>query len=317
MKTAVRQLTFVPLWGEPQYIDLAECLSQVNRQAYSQGYVYLVESFSWEQSNGESCFLSCLPTSWTVYQSWKKAKRLWNKMNREGAKGLGRNAYPAYHDYKVFMNEHHYVDHTNVISNLLPVDGGLNTFENTGREWRYSVYVSPTSGGSAAAEENAAHMLGDDSAAPNGYMGVTGSHAIIQMYGDTRVTVGAKEPQLPDDSSSSWATELLDTGETQPDIIDLLENKNDSPPYAHATDAQGGDNPIYVGGSESGVDGHRLNRMRAIATETTFAPGGEIPLGLIRVQTSLVDGQGAVLTVNLAPGVYKGIAAMPMGKVST
>ncbi len=314
MKTAVRQLTFLPETGAPEYIDLAECLSQVNRQAYSQGYVYLVESFSWEQGQGSSCLIASLPTSWTVYQSWKKAKRLWDKMNR-----LTGVAYPAYHDYKVFFEIAHYVGHSNAAgaTNLQPVDGDDVEFSHTGREWRYSQYVTPQAGGSADPGENCAHMLGDDTGVNNVSLDTDGSYGVIQGYGDTRTTVGLREPELPGDASVSWQTELFDTGETMPEMINHLELFNDQPPYAHALDAQGGDNPIYVGGSESGEHGHRLAKLASIAAETVYAPGGEIPLGLLRVETTLQEGQTAVLTVNLAPGVYQGIAAMPMGKVST
>lgn len=314
MKTAVRQLTFLVGDGSPYYIDLAECLSQVNRQAYRQGYVYLVESFTWQHSAPppavSSVNMISLPTSWTVYQSWKKSKRLWDKMNRQ-ASGI---AYPAYHDYKVFMDRVHYQGHAGVTSNLLPVDGGLNLFSNVGREWHYSQYVTPTSGGSAAAAENCAHMLGPDDATNNVGLGVDGSWAIIQAYGATRVTVGLDEPQLPGDASASWQTELFDTGEVESDIVQHLEHYNDQPPYAHALDAtSGADNPIYVGGSESGLTGHRLATVVPIGTETVYAPGGEVPLGLLQINGT----DGGKLTINLAPGVYKGIAAMPMGKVST
>ncbi len=307
MKTAVRQLTFLVGESSPYYIDLGECLSLVNRQAFSQGYVYLVESFAWQHPTGGDCNLISLPTSWTVYQSWKKSQRLWNKMNREA-----KVAYPAYHDYKVFMDEVQYVAWT-LSSNLLPVDGAFNAFSSVGREWKYSQFVTPASGGAAPSVENACHMLGDDSAVANGVMATDGSSAIIQMYGDTRSTVGAEEPQLPGDSSASWATALFDTGETLQNVVQHLELDNDRPPYAHALDAQGGDNPIYVGGSESGLRGHRLATILPISQETVYAPGGEIPLGLLSVSGTT----GGKLTINLAPGVYQGVAAMPMGKVST
>ncbi len=307
MKTAVRQLTFLVGESSPYFIDLAECLSLVNRQSYRQGNVYLVESFTWQNPNPSSCGIISLPTSWTVYQSWKKGFRLWNKMNRQS--GV---AYPAYHDYKVFMDQIHYVGWTGG-SNLLPVDGGLSAFSNVGREWKYSQYVTPSAGGSIAAAENACHMLGADSAVNNATMGTDGSSAIIQGYADTRTTVGAEEPELPGDASFSWQTQLFDTGEVMTDVINHLEGDNDQPPYAHALDAQGGDNPIYVGGSESGDDGHLLANIAPIAAETVYAPGGEVPLGLLNINGT----NGGKLTINLAPGGYQGIAAMPMGKVQT
>ncbi len=315
MKTAVRTLTFELGEEQFEYIDLAECLSLVNRQAYRQGYVYLVESFSWSGAGGAPgpMHMRCLPTSWTVYQSWKKAKRIWDQMNRDAVKGLGKGAYPAYHDYKVFFDEAHYVGYSSITSNLLPLDGGGVLFSNVGREWTYSQYVSAATGGSGGSYENCCHMLGDDSAVNNVPLSTNGSLAVIQGYGDTRITVGLEEPELPADASSSWQVTIFDDGETDSDIINHLELFNDRPPYAHAVDAQGGDNPIYIGGSESGQTGHDLTRLEPIATETVYGPGGEVPLGLLAVAGL----QTGVLTVNLAPGQYQGIAAMPMGKVST
>jgi len=312
----VRQLTFNKVDNGTEYIDLGECLSLVNRKLFRQGYVYVIESLSWQHAAGLEVQLRSLPTSWTVYNSWKKAYRLWNKMNREAAQGLGRNAYPAYHDFKVFYNSDHYVTYAGVASNLLPVDGNRNLFSNVGREWVYAQYVESTQGGAVAASEHATHMLGSNSAVANGLLSTEGSNAIIQMYGDTRITVGEQEPDLPGDASTSWATTLLDTGEVSQDIVNHLEGHNDAPPYARALDAEGGDNPIYVGGSESGVSGHRLATMEPIGGETIYAPGGEAPLGLLQV-TGGGDGDSGILTINLALGPYNGVMATPMGKVPT
>ncbi len=312
----MRQLTFNKVDNSTEFIDLGECLSLVNRKLFRQGYVYVIESVSWQHAAGLEVQLNSLPTSWTVYNSWKKAKRLWNKMNREGSTGLGRSAYPAYHDFKVFYNALHYVDHVSISSNLLPVDGNRVLFSNVGREWDYAQYVASTQGGAVPATEMAAHMLGDDSAAPSAPLGTDGSNAIIQMYGDTRTTVGETEPDLPGDASDSWATELLDTGEVSSDIISHLEIKNDAPPYGRALDAEGGDNPIYVGGSESGLFGHRLVTMEPIGGETIYAPGGEVPLGLLEVKGG-GDGDNGLLTINLALGPYHGVMAAPMERVPT
>ena len=236
-------------------------------------------------------------------------------MNREAARdsGLGRNAYPAYHDFKVLFNEGHYLDKDHINSNLLPSDGAGDLFSDTGREWEYSQYVAPVSGGSASPTENAVHMLGGDSAFPNAYMATDGSNGVIQMYGDTRITVGASEPDLPGDASTSWATDLMDTGTTDPTIIQHLEWINDRPPYGHALDAQTGDNPLYVGGTETGTGGHRIADLFPLSSETIFVPGGQVPCGLLEV-----NGQAnGVLVVTLAPGRYEGVAAMHMKDVQT
>jgi len=156
-------------------------------------------------------------------------------------------------------------------------------------------------------------MLGDDSAANNASLATDGSHAVIQGYADTRVTVGATEPDLPGDASDSWQTELFDAGEVEQDVVNHLETFNHKPPYAHAADLQGGDNPIYPGGSESCINGQWCVNIVTTQGETTFAPGCDLPLGLMEVSPS----SAGTLRVLVAPGRYNGAAAMPMSKVKT
>ena len=315
MKAATLDLRFAVADAGGQYIDLAQCLSLVNRRAYRQGYVYRVNSWSWAPSANVSVLsIASVPTTWITYNAWVKAKALWDKMNRTS----GIRGRPKYHDFKVFLDIAHYTamtanSYAAAGPNLLPVDFGLAAYATGGAEWKYSQYVTPQAGGSAAAGENCAHMLGDDTGANSAALDTDGSHAVIQGYADTRVTVGAAEPDLPGDASISWQTELFDAGEVELDIVNHLEGFNDSPPYAHGADIQGGDNPIYPGGSESCVNGQLCVNVVTAQGETTYAPGCDIPLGLLEVSASAAG----VLSVFVAPGRYQGVAAMPMGKVST
>lgn len=312
MKTSVRQLTFEFDELSVGYIDVAQCLSLVNRRKYSQGQVYLVESFSWSPDVAtHSASIRSIPTSWIAYNAWVKAKALWNKMNRQTGIEV-----PKWHDFKVLMDLPHYLAATNSYSgapNFLPRDGGGSLYSSANAEWKYSIYVDSVLGGAAPSKEHAAHMMGDDSVAANGPLGVDGSNAIIQMYGDTRVTVGLKEPPLPADASASWATDLFDTGETVSDIVEHLESDGDDPPYAHGTDIEAGSNPIYPGGSESAILGHHLATLAGVGVETVYAPGGEVPCGLLGIAV----GGGGALQLNVAPGEYLGVAAMGMSKVET
>ncbi len=313
MKTATLDLRFAVADAGGQYIDLAQCLSLVNRRLYRQGYVYRVESYSWAPSANVSVLsIASVPTTWISYNAWVKAKALWNRMNRES--GIDT---PKYHDFKVFLDVAHYTAMTAnsyaAAPNLIPVDFGLAEYAVGGAEWDYAQYVTPQAGGSAAAGENCAHMLGDDTGVNNAALNTDGSHAVIQGYADTRVTVGLEEPELPGDASDSWQTQLFDAGEVEQDVINHLEQFNDRPPYAHGLDVQGGDNPIYPGGSESCINGQLCVNVVTAQGETTFAPGCDLPLGLMEVSASAAG----VLTVFVAPGRYNGAAAMPMGKVST
>ena len=309
MKCATRQLTFQIADNTAKFIDLAECLSLVNRRLYKQGALYGVESFSWRAAvAGLDMDVISIPTNWAVFQSWVKAKFLWDKVNRQPE--IDRSQFPKYHDFKVFFDAAHYVSRTSISTNQLPIDGGGALFSNIGREWDYSQYVSADA---SPPQEDACHMLGGNSVVANAALGTDGSFGIIQGYSETRVTVGAQEPELPGDASVSWQTNLFPEAEINTDILHHLENVNDRPPYGHALDLQGGDNPIYVGGSESGTGGHQMVLIAPQATESAYAPGGEVPCGLLKIQPA---GPGT-FTVNMSPGSYNGVAAIPMGKVET
>ena len=312
MKTAVLDLRFTVGPGPGQYIDLGQCLSLVNRRLYRQGYVYRVESFSWSPAdNSTQLLVGSIPTTWITYNAWVKAKALWARMNRES--GI---SYPKYHDFKVFMDIVHYTSmgtDSYQSVNLISRDFGNALYTVTGAEWDYSQYVTPQAGGSSAAGENCCHMLGDDTATNNAALATDGSHAVIQGYADTRVTVGLTEPNLPGDASVSWQTELFDAGEVEVEVINHLETFNDHPPYAHGLDIQGGDDPIYPGGSGSCVNGQWCVDIITTQGETTYAPGCDLPLGLMEVAPS----SAGVLQVKVAPGRYNGAAAMAMAKVQT
>ncbi len=311
MKTAVRQLVFAFADNTPAFLDIAQCLSVVNRRLYQQGYVYAVDSFVWRPTVAKADMdIICVQPSWIAYNAWVKGKALWDRMNRQS--GLSK---PKWHDFKVFLNSAHYASHTATFGggNKFPLDGAGATYSSSGGEWVYSQYVSAQAGGSAPSFEKCVHFLGDDSAAANAALAADGSVALIQGYADTRVTVGQAEPELPGDASASWQSDLFDDGETFADIDDHLEKSNDNPPYAHGADIQGGDDPIYPGGSASADGGQQLALISPVDTETVYAPGGEVPCGLLFVSPSAAGH----FEVRVAPGAYNGVAAMPMEKVPT
>ena len=311
MQAATKQLVFQLPDNTPRFIDIAQCLSVVNRRLYRQGMVYAVEAFVWRPSVAKADMdIISIPTTWIVYNSWVKGKALWDKMNR--AADVRR---PKWHDFKVAMNAAHYLSliETGTAGNLYPRDGAGAFYSSAGAEWDYSQYVSPQAGGSGPSFEKAVHFLGDDSGAANAAIATDGSVSLIQGYADTRVTVGEREPEMPGDASSSWQTDLFDTGETTSDITEHLETKNDQPPYAHGADIQSGDNPIYPGGSESAAGGQQLALVTPVDVETVYAPGGECPCGLIFISPS----SAGHFEVRVAPGAYNGVAALPMQKVPT
>ncbi len=274
--------------------------------------LYAVESFRWRGAGDMD--VTCVAPNWITFNAWDKARKLWNKMNRRAMSET--NIDPGtWSDFKVFMNAAHYVSTaggTTYNTNLQPEDGNGVDYSVVGAEWDYSLFVSPTAA-AGVSTTNACHMLGADSAVNNAAINCDGSHAIIQGYADTRTTVFPQEPEVPGDAAGSWVSQLFDMGDTQTAIINDLEVDNDQPPYGHALDAPAGDNPIYPGGSESAVNGMQLAVIAPVATETVYAPGGDVPCGLLFVSPSTAG----ELTVTVAPGRYKGVGAMRMQDVKT
>lgn len=313
----------VPISQGDSYVDIAQILSIVNRRSYRQGMLYYVSKFEYIPSVGATAAISIdvdtVPNSWMAENAWQKSYGLWQKMNNSHSHGSTNLSKPKFYDYKVFFDATHYTAGSVVGSsaNLIPVDGGGVAYATSNSEWVGSQVVISNTGGSGtpSSSEFCMHFLGGDSAAANATLGADGSKAMIQGYASTRVSQGSTgEPDLPGDASSSWMTLLFDDGETQQDVINHLESHNDEPPYATASDVQGGDNPIYPGGSESAVNGQRLTTIRTVpgAQDTSVVQtGGEVIAGLMKIGSTASDGH---LIIHLAPGKYKGVAAVPIGR---
>jgi len=309
-----RQLWFtIPYNLVAGYIDLAQCLSQVNRKLYSQNRTYYVEGYqfvpgaSWTPGTVAACDIAVVGNTWTTENSHRRAFQLWKKMNRQTDIELG-----TWNDFKVFMDPPHYLGSAAdpYTTNLMPIDGGAASFSRIGAEWDYSLYVAPTSA-AGVSTTNACHMLGPDEAGNNVALATDGSNAIVQGYGDIRTTVQEQDPLVPGDASVGWMNNLFDDGDTLQPLGNIQETHSDQPPYAHALDAPAGDNPIYVGGSESGQAGMLQTRMRMTsAGDTGYGQGGEVLAGLLRVLFAGPDsGEQGLLCVNVAPGTYQGVAA--------
>ena len=228
-------------------------------------------------------------------------------------------AKPKFHDFKVFLDSTHYqgCNGSAQTSNILPRSGaGSTLYATTGSEWMPSTVVVPTISDPSnvdhthTPEERALHILGADDSTDNGNIATTGSFAMVQGYAATRVQVQNQQPALPGDASTNWMTLIQDDGEVDQEVINHLESHNDSPPYANAADAPGGDNPIYPGGSESATDGTHFATMRSTTlNEISVAAGGEVMCGLLKVTNT----QPGKLRICLAPGTYKGVAAVQVG----
>jgi hypothetical protein len=190
-------------------------------------------------------------------------------------------------------------------------DPSLNFAEldRTGGEWNRAEIVR-NDHGTATTTTLLVGMLGDDD-----LPGLYGS--LMNAYGDTRAPTLSPDPLTPVVASQSWITRAGPAAaEMSADVIDLIEDENERPPYANQNDPNLP--PTYVGNGQSAPGGLLLDQA---VTGTTGRPvsldGGLIPLGFIVFKADMSDeGQEATLRIHCTRGEYKGVAALKMGAFS-
>ncbi len=295
------------------FIDLAQCLSLVNRKLYRQGRCYYVQHVQWmsagnlaAEKTSSKVTLCTLPYNWVSRNAWVKAFSLWNTMQKKVLKD-NPSVQGKWHDFKAFFDTDHVAGgfaSAGPTLNLKPLDCAMGAVKDG--EWYMSTLVlpqhdvDPGTGVVKAADEFKVHMLGPDVGGP--LPTALDSGGIIKMYEDTRARVQIA-PDVPGDMSLSWGTQLTDDGSQEPELADLIEDMNDNPPY---------DLDEYPGGESNyrgGVIQTQMVCTVANQVDKQFI-GFPVPLGLLKVEKGLVDDDsGGLLVITLAPGSYQGVLA--------
>lgn len=288
--------------SNPTYIDLAQCLSAVNRRLYHQGKCYYVSRVTYINVGGGSLGLATLPDNWITSNAFVKSKALWNTMNK-GVLKDNPSVKGKWADYKVFFDAAHYnggVTSAGPTLNLVPFDAASPGNSVSLGEWYMGRFVSPqhdvdpATGVELPADEYYAHMLGDDVGSAGSYASV----GVIKGYAETRARVQVA-PDVPAGMQTNWMTELSDLGGQDPELANVIEDANDNPPY---------DRDDYVGG-DTNFNGGVF--QSTLVTNTTLVQdkdlGFKVPLGLIKVIHNSQSAGG--LIIHLTPGHYKGVMA--------
>lgn len=314
IEPAVTQLLYqVP--NGTSYIDLAKDLSQVNRRLYRQGMTYVIQDIQYAVSAGmkatdvQALSFSTAGNSWIVHNAWKRAFRAW-RAQQNAVKEVMGDIEGKWSDFKVYLD-----DSMRGGTTLSPYAGDAATY--SAGEWAYSQYIWDDA---ETERETYAHLIG----------GTTGTtdFGLIEEYGISRRTVQAEDPVLDSDASTSMYAKLMNMGteDVSLDLIDNLENNNDSPPY---------DFDDYPGGATN-ADAAVPVRFGAVTAQQAAStmPGFIVPCGLLKVFNSNMalqdgDSNGAfaiddvyatasgltiVLLITIAPGPYRGVLAAPMGQ---
>lgn len=299
------------------YVDTAKQLSKINRRLYQQGRLYGYQglSFIWKSTGTGAgsvatieCKVKTAGNSWIVHNSFVKGKALWDEMQQ-----LVLEDNPSiagkWHDFKLQL------DVGSIVARQLEArDGGGNLYQNG--EWAYSEYVMPQHdvdttvpgiGTPLPAVQYDPVLIGPDTPS---------KRSLVKAYEESRATVSANQPNTPAGLTTSFFNLLTDSGSQEPELATVIEAENDNPPY---------DLNNYPGGATNGAE-PTIVGYSAISSEEVDGHIGPFvaPCGLLQIEIVGYDSNGVEvepenmpdvdILLHVAPGTYKGVAAVPMGQ---
>ncbi len=330
MQPAITDLAFtIPAGTNPDgtagrtdarsYIDTARELSKCNRRLYSQSkcYAYQGLTFIWRDSATQpiesiEIVVRTAGNTWIVHNAHVKGEALWHQM-QELVLEDNPSVKGKWHDYKVRLSTQQ------ISARQLVVKDGAGVSVKSG-EWAVSTYVmpqhevNPTTGEPLAAEEFTACLIGPDSASIK---------SLVQAYEDSRATVSADQPNVPAGVSTSFFNLLTDSGSQEPELADVIIDENDNPPY---------DLDEYPGGATNANVPWPVGYASISSAEVDGRVGGFIaPCGLLEIEINgynsalvtpanptgvvpVADMPAIDILLHVAPGMYKGVAAVDMGQ---
>lgn len=295
--------------AQGQYIDLAKCMSSVNRRMYRQGMVYSVDFIEYIGSQNDSISIGKIPEGYVTHRAYSYIYDLWRKQRAEALDELEPLEPGKWSDFKLYMERAHLDGGTDVLpSGLVNGNSLLSSQVAYGNaEWNHADIIYHDVAAPGTSNQLNLIMMGADDL-------VAGVGSVINAWADARIRTQNPDPLIPDQAQSSWAAQ---TGENSADqmeqIIGLIEDENDSPPYGNQPDTTL--EPIIIG--YNSMPGGVL--LDTAVTGSTGRPvsldGGLIPLGLLKFDLG-GDVVGGTLRIHMTRGEYKGVAALPMGDFS-
>ncbi len=315
----------------PQFIDLSQCASLVNRRFYRAGLNWAVAGFSWHTDAEGALQVSKIPDTWIARNAWVKALASWNRMNREALEE-NESVRPKFYDFKVFADADHYQKRNagGYTDNLIPMDFARN--EYTKGEWEYSQVSIPKAydveqpDGTDTMADFALIWTGSSYPGKPAGPAVETDDAVslIEGYASSRALPYTGDPNVPDDMSDTaaatpenWITAMFNEGTTQShEVLEELATQNDTAPYPFENVDQGHGaitDTMYPGGANQapGVQVHDYS----FATPTTIGgttrlKGGNFMGGLIRID--YLNANSSIFQIHLVPGTHRGYLAQPI-----
>ncbi len=298
------------------YIDTMRELSKVNRRLYSQAKLVAYQglTFIWRADAATNLAsievtVRTAGNTWIVHNAHVKGHALWNEMqdlvldDNPSVKG-------KWHDYKITFSTNQ--------TGFAAAGNSLNCKDSNGTdylegEWNYSTYVmpqhevDPATGEPLAAEQFDACLIGGDNIS---------RRSLVKAYQESRATVSPDQPNTPVGMPDSFFSLLTDSGSQEPELAEVIQDEGDNAPYDLDNYPQGDTNaPAAVVVQYGAIS----------ASEVDGRVGGFVaPCGLLEIGVKGYDTDGIEvateslpaidLLLHVAPGTYKGVAAIPMGQ---
>lgn len=297
---------------EEQFIDIAQCLSQLNRKFYRQGREYVVSGTELISDSDSQVVLFAAARNWPMFNSHTKGFALWKQQQDDAVDEAGLESTIAkYRDFKVYLNDTH--SNLGSSSNLHPLNimtlADAQAIDPDVRyEWNMSDVVVPNDDGVVGDTETyRLHLCGPDTPSTRG---------LINAYAQSRSRPQTPDPNIVNVPMGGLFGEMFNTGMDDEEIIDLVQGENNNPPYLIA---DYNEHQFYPGVGNDAVDtGLTLLDNLTIGSNgrlvSSYGGAHAVPCGLINVKSAVVG--TAVLKVTLASGPYKGTMSMDMKEVN-
>ena len=277
-------------YADSGYIDVAQCLSMINRKLVRQGQVFKIKGmhmYSKDESPVTTFKVGVLPRTWVMFNAYKKARSLWLEQAAMAYATVGEGNMPKYLDFKVYADETHVTNALAGTDLLVPMDFDENLAATAGLDWDYSKMHSSD----GTSDEFLLHVLGRHRDSAGNFTssetntGDLTSAGLVFGYQQSR---GVSLLNSDQSGLTQRSADVLEAGpfgrislagdDQLSDIIDDHAADNDSPPYDH-NEYPGG--PVTLKELTTIATGRVAQKAQGINHRI---PAFEAPLGLIRVE---------------------------------
>ena len=319
LETAERDLWFAFSEAGTYYVDIAQCLSILNRKFYRQGMQYAVENLEMNSDGVAVTSVSRLPDTWVVANAWEKCMRAWLAQQNEAAEEAGLESTIArYRDFKIYMDTTHTAG-GGMENNAVPLGTpDLTALPAAARyNWEESQIVIPNDGAPGNTTERTFHMIGANVG--------SSSAGMIEAYAESRARPQSEDPSIVDVAFGGILGQMRDVGDDDQDTITNFQDHNSNPPYVIGIPDS--TEQFYPGGGNwAVVPSPHLETIMTVRNTapsggtfaTTFAPGFVAGCGLLKLSVTFPEGGTPFVyfKVGVAAGNYKGVAARSMAVVN-